>query len=65
MAAAALTNIDDRDALPAMRAKLDDPAWQVRVGVVEYLRNLDDRSLDSLVAAMRVDRHSAVRSAAE
>ncbi len=63
MAAHALANLGDRAAERTMLDHLDDDAWQVRVEVVHYLNAIGGHRAD--VAAMRSDRHMAVRGAAE
>ncbi|HJQ40054.1 MAG TPA: M56 family metallopeptidase [Thermoanaerobaculia bacterium] len=63
MAAHALANLGDRAAEQAMLDHLGDDAWQVRVEVVHYLKAIGGHRAD--IAAMRSDRHMAVRGAAE
>jgi hypothetical protein len=62
MAAFALANLGDPAAERAMLDHLGDDAWQVRVEVVHYLKAIGGHRAD--VAAMRSDRHMAVRGAA-
>jgi len=63
MAAHALANLGDPAAERAMTRHLDDAAWQVRTEVVRYLKATGGHETE--VAAMRNDRHLAVRAAAE
>jgi beta-lactamase regulating signal transducer with metallopeptidase domain len=62
MAAHALANLGDPRAEGSMLALVDDDAWQVRVEVVRYLAAIG--SGRDTIAAMKDDRHIAVRSAA-
>jgi beta-lactamase regulating signal transducer with metallopeptidase domain len=63
MAANALANLADPAAERAVLDRIGDDAWQVRVEVVRYLKTLGGH--DAEIAAMRSDRHIAVRTAAE
>lgn len=62
MAAHALANLADPASERAMLSHLDDPAWQVRTEVVRYLCVIGGHETE--LAAMRTDRHMAVRAAA-
>lgn len=62
MAANALANLADPSADRALLRRIDDPAWQVRTEVVRYLQTTGAHKPE--VAAMRNDRHMAVRAAA-
>ena len=63
MAAHALASLGDPAAERAMLDHIADDAWQVRVEVVHYLTAAGGHRAE--IAAMRSDRHMAVRAAAE
>jgi HEAT repeat protein len=65
MAAAALNEIGDPRAIPAMARAAGDEAWQVRVSAVAFLGRVGGEANRSIVRAHLADRHIAVRLAAE
>jgi len=65
MAAAALADLADPAAAPAVAAATGDPAWQVRIGVLEYADRLGDRGLLRRLRPLLRDPHPATRDKAE
>ncbi len=64
MATHALSAIGDPAARGAMLGVIDDEAWQVRLGAVDYIARLKDPTLLPIMERLTRDTHIAVRGAA-